>query len=178
MNARVALSSARTKSRRKVKVKNKELLTVVAVNSWKQVVGRLDQMLTSISDEGLQIQVTPGRNRVFYLIGHLTVIHDRLFLMLRLGDRSYPEFDAIFLDKPDQHAIDDISPAELRKAWADVNGKLTTAFETLRPEEWLEKHTAVSEQDFEKDPSRNRLAVLISRTNHASFHTGQIRLTR
>ena len=38
---------------------------------------------------------------------------------------------------------------------------------------WLERHAAVSEEDFAKDPSRNRFAVLLSRTNHLSYHLGQ-----
>jgi len=59
-----------------------------------------------------------------------------------------------------------------------VNSKLTAAFETLTPQQWLEKHTAVSAEDFAKDPTRNRLAVLMSRTNHAAFHTGQAALIK
>lgn len=159
-------------------MKSEALFATVAVNSWKQVIGRLDQLLSPVSDDFLQTKVAPGRNRIFYLIGHLTAVHDRMLPMLRFGERLHPEFDAIFLDNPDGKAVDEISPVELRKAWAEVNGKLTAAIEALRPEQWLERHTAVSEEDFEKDQSRNRLAVLLSRTNHASFHTGQIRLTQ
>jgi hypothetical protein len=32
----------------------------------------------------------------------------------------------------------------------------------------------VSDEDFAKDPGRNRLAVVPSRTNHMSYHLGQI----
>jgi hypothetical protein len=32
---------------------------------------------------------------------------------------------------------------------------------------------AVSEEDFAKDASRNRFAILLSRTNHLSYHLGQ-----
>jgi hypothetical protein len=39
--------------------------------------------------------------------------------------------------------------------------------------DWLVRHTAVSEPDFVKDPSRNRFAILLSRTNHLSYHLGQ-----
>jgi len=39
--------------------------------------------------------------------------------------------------------------------------------------DWRQRHTAVSEEDFAKDPSRNRFAVLLSRTNHLSYHLGQ-----
>jgi hypothetical protein len=36
----------------------------------------------------------------------------------------------------------------------------------------------VSEEDFAKDPTRNRLAVVLSRTVHVSFHTGQAVLAK
>jgi hypothetical protein len=32
------------------------------------------------------------------------------------------------------------------------------------------------EDDYAKDPTRNRLSVLLSRTNHMSYHLGQIPL--
>ena len=38
---------------------------------------------------------------------------------------------------------------------------------------WLQRYTAVSEEDFAKDASRNRFAILLSRTNHLSYHLGQ-----
>ena len=155
-----------------------ELLTGTALSSWKLVVSRLDQGIAALSDQDLQLEVAPGRNRIFYLVGHLTAVHDRLFPMLSLGDRVHPEFDEIFLDHPDRTFPDRVSPSQLRKAWSEVNGKLTAAFERLRPEEWLQRHNAVSVEDFAKEPLRNRLAVLLSRTNHASFHTGQIILAK
>jgi hypothetical protein len=105
-------------------------------------------------------------------------VHDRMLPLLGLGERLHPELDAAFLDNPDGPAANEVSTADLRKAWTEVNSKLTAAFEALRPAQWLEKHTAVSEQDFAKEPHRNRLSVLLSRTNHASFHSGQIRLTQ
>jgi hypothetical protein len=155
-----------------------EIFATVAVNSWKQVISRLDQMFSSIRDEELKQQVAPGRNRVFYLLGHLTAVHDRMFTLLGVGERLHPELDAPFLENPDKPAANEISAADLRKAWTEVNSKLTAAFEALKPEQWLERHTSVSEQDFAKEPLRNRLSVLMSRTGHAAFHTGQVRLTR
>ena len=159
-------------------MRNEELFATVAVNSWKLVIGQLDKILSSLSDEDLQKEVSSGRNRILYLVGHLTAVHDRMFPLLGLGGRLHSELDAPFLDNPDRHTAHDASPSGLRKAWAEVNTKLTAAFDSLRPEQWLERHTAVSEDDFKKEPHRNRLAVLMSRTNHASFHTGQIRLAK
>lgn len=157
---------------------NDALIVSAAVGSWKQIVARLDKGLSAAGEEDLQTEVAPGRNRVFYLIGHLTAVHDRLFPLLSLGERLYPGFDKVFIENPDNKSSEGVSSAELRKAWTDVNSRLTAAFESLQPAQWLEKHTAVSEEDFSKDPSRNRLAVLLSRTNHASYHAGQIRLAQ
>jgi len=59
---------------------------------------------------------------------------------------------------------------------AKVNATLTSAIEALPAEDWLKKHESVSPEDFAKEPLRNRLSVLLSRTAHVQFHTGQIRL--
>lgn len=159
-------------------IHEKTLYIGTAIASWKQVIGRLDDLFLSLQDGELQREVSPGRNRVYYLIGHLTVVHDRLFPMLNLGDRLHPELDDAFLKNPDRTHPDEVTPASLREAWTEVNSKLTLAFERLSPEQWLEKHAAVSDEDFAKGPLRNRLSVLMGRTNHASFHAGQIRLAR
>ncbi len=155
-----------------------ELLTTAAVNSWKLVTSRLDEMIGSLTDADLDQVVAPGRNRVSYLIGHLVSVHDKMFALLGVGERLHPELDAEFLTSPDTHGPSSVSAADLRRLWTEVNTKLTSTMESLRPEQWLEKHTTVSDEDFAKDPQRNRLSVLLSRTNHASFHIGQIRLTR
>ena len=157
---------------------NEELFGLTALNSWKLVIGRLDQNLLTLTDEQLQKQVAPGKNRLFYLVGHLTAVHDRLFPLLGLGERLHPELDEPFLTNPDRAFPDSISASDLKKAWTEVNSKLTAAFERFTPEDWLQRHTAVSNEDFAKDPTRNRLGVVVSRTNHASFHSGQAVLAK
>lgn len=155
-----------------------ELPGINALQSWKQVIGRFDKALAELSDEQMQKQVAPGRNRLFYLLGHLTAVHDRLFALLGVGERLHAELDEPFISKPDGAVADPVSPSELRKAWAEVNSKLTAALEKFSAAEWVEKHTAVSDEDFATDPTRNRLAVVLSRTNHVSFHTGQMILAK
>jgi uncharacterized damage-inducible protein DinB len=155
-----------------------EMLSHTALHSWKLVIGRLDAVIAPLSDEQLQKQVAPGKNRLLYLVGHLTAVHDRMFPMLGLGERLHPELDDIYITSPDRTRPDPVSAAELKQAWSEVNTKLTASFEKLTPQQWLEKHTAVSDQDFAKDPTRNRLAVLMNRTNHAAFHTGQAALAK
>ena len=157
---------------------NEEVFVAVALNSWKAAIARVDHMFSEITDEGLQREIAPDKNRIYYLLGHLTAIHDRLFSMLDVGERLHPELDEEFIENPDRTFPVETPVADLRKAWSEVNASLTSSIEPLSVEEWLKKHGAVSAEDFDKDPLRNRLAVLMSRTNHASFHAGQIRLTK
>ena len=157
---------------------NEEILGVTVLNSWKLVINRFNKTLSELSDEHLQRQVAPGRNRVFYLLGHLTAMHDRMFPLLGLGDRLHPELDDAYITNADKVLVDPLSAIELRRAWNEVNDKLTAAFERFTLEDWLQKHAAVSDEDFIKDPMRNRLAVVMNRTNHASFHSGQVVLAK
>jgi uncharacterized damage-inducible protein DinB len=153
---------------------NEEIVSIALLNSWKLIINRFDKTLGDMTDEQLQQQVAPGKNRVFYILGHLTAMHDRMFPLLTLGERLHPELDDTYIAHPDGALADPISATELRRAWAEVNNALTAAFERFTLEDWLQKHTAVSDEDFVKDPTRNRLAVVMSRTNHASFHSGQV----
>lgn len=155
-----------------------EMLAYTALNAWKLVTDRFDGVIAPLSEAQLQKQVAPGKNRLLYLVGHLTAVHDRMFPLLGLGDRLHPELDEIYITNPDRAFSDPVPAAALKQAWSHVNGKLTAAFEKLTPAQWLEKHTAVSDEDFAKDPTRNRLAVLISRTHHVAFHTGQAALMK
>lgn len=157
---------------------NEEILGGTVLNSWRLVINRFNKTLSELSDEQLQRQVAPGRNRVFYLLGHLTAMHDRMFPLLGLGDRFHPELDEPYIANPDRVLADPLSATELRRAWAEVNDKLTRAFEGFTLEDWLQKHTAVSDEDFIKDPMRNRLAVVMNRTSHASYHAGQAAVTK
>jgi uncharacterized damage-inducible protein DinB len=157
---------------------NEEIPGGTVLNLWKLVISRFNKTLSELSDEQLQKQVAPGRNRVFYLVGHLLAVHDRMFPLLGLGDRLHPELDEIYVANPDRAFADPLSATELRRAWADVNDTLTAAFEKFTLEDWLQKHTAVSDEEFVKDPTRNRLAIVINRTSHASYHSGQVVLAK
>ena len=161
---------------RLIAVTSHELSVQVAINSWRLALERTNKTLSNLPDDQLLKEVAPGRNRLIYLWGHLTAINDAMFLILGLGERLHPELDAIFVSSPDK-AEAQLPPAgELRKYWNEINDKLLSQFATLSENEWLQRHNAVSEEDYAKDPTRNRLAVLLSRTNHMSYHLGQITL--
>ena len=155
-----------------------EFLVATVVSSWKQIVKRLDERLAALDDKQLERQVAPNKNRLLYLLGHLTAVHDRMLPLLAIGERLHPELDEAYLSNPDRTNADPLSAADLKKAWSQVNAAITSGVEKFSGDDWLKKHTAVSDEDFSKDPTRNRLAVFLNRTNHASFHTGQVALAR
>jgi hypothetical protein len=145
------------------------LFTRIALRTWKATVGRFDDIVAAASDDDLEREVTPGKSRLFYLIGHLTALHDRLFTVLGLGERNHAELDAEFGDERDAHRASRLSPRGLRETWNDVNATLLAGMERLTPEQWLEKPTA---------NQASRLSVLLGWTDHLSLHSTQIRLTR
>jgi DinB superfamily len=150
-----------------------QALVAAALNAWKSNIERADRLFSPLSDEQLQKEVAPGKNRLIYLWGHLTAVHDRMLPLLDLGQRLHPELDPLFLTNPDRTAAELPPAGEIKKFWNEVNSKLLAGFEGLSAVEWQQKHAQVSEEDFAKDPQRNRFSVLLSRTNHISFHLGQ-----
>ena len=154
-----------------------QILIDAALSSWQQVVTRVGSLCLGLSEEQLLVEVAPGKNRILYLWGHLTAVHDAMFSVLRMGERLHPELDAIFITQPDR-AQPLPQSAEIARCWEAIHTALLSTFATLGPHEWLERHANVSADEFEQNPTRNRLAVLLGRTNHASYHYGQMMLAK
>jgi hypothetical protein len=163
---------------RKLVMSTEQMFVAGAVKSWNGVISRLSGIFEGASDDRLQREIAPGKNRVVYLLGHLVVAHDRMLALLNLGERRYEHLDQAYFDNPDRSHPDPVTTSELKAAWHDISDRLGTALQSLTPLQWLEKHSAVSDADFAAAPTRNRLAILLSRTNHAALHTGQIILTK
>jgi hypothetical protein len=147
--------------------------TDLALRNWKANIHRADAFFGELSEEQLQEAIAPGRNRLIYLWGHLTAVNDALLPFLGLGERLHPELDAIFVSNPDRALPNTLSGKELKRIWDGTNDALWAAFSKLSPSEWLQKHTAVSEEDFLREPHRNRFTILLGRTGHLAYHLGQ-----
>ena len=147
-----------------------------ALRNWKLNLDRTDKFFAALSDEQLEREIAPGKNRLIYLWGHLTAVNDALLPLLGLGQRIRPELDAMFLSNPDRGIQDTLSREDLKRLWDEVNDALWSAFSRLSTSDWLQKHTAVSEEDFEKEPHRNRFTILLGRTAHLAYHLGQAKL--
>jgi hypothetical protein len=152
---------------------NEGSYAALGLKVWKAQIERADKLFGTLSSEEVLREIAPGRNRLLYLWGHLTATHDAMLPLLGLRERLHPEFDVAFVSNPDKSQAAIPSHLEVRQAWKTVNGELWKGFEKMSWSDWLEPHAAVSEEDFAKDASRNRFAILLSRTNHLSYHLGQ-----
>jgi hypothetical protein len=144
-----------------------------AVHAWIQNLERAGTLFSGLSEQQLQNDVAPGKNRLIYLWGHLIAVHDAMLPLLALGPRLHPELDDAFLKRADRSVADLPSAADLKRYWDEVNGTLLKGIGAFTASDWAQKHTAVSIEDFAANPLRNRLSILLSRTGHVAYHLGQ-----
>jgi uncharacterized damage-inducible protein DinB len=156
----------------------KNVLSKIAKQAWQGQVDRTTKFINELSEDQLKREIAPGKNRGVYLMGHLITVHDAIPEILGFGKRKYPGYKQIFLDSPDKSIADIPSLGELRQAWSEVHERLKTEFDKMPADGWFTRHESMTDEDFEKDPARNKLSVLVGRTNHLSYHFGQLRLLK
>lgn len=150
----------------------------MVLDRWYGSIKNWNNHLDSLTDEQLQKEIAPGKNRGIYLLGHLIAVHDDMLILLDMGEKLYPELNEAFIKSPDKATSQIPSAKELRSFWARQNEILQQKFDSLSTEEWFEKHTAVSAEDFANEPHRNKLNIIITRTSHLQYHTGQLVLLK
>lgn len=155
-----------------------EIILKMVFDRWNASIKSGDNLINSLSDEALLKQIAPGKNRGIYLLGHLIAVHDDMLILLNMGEKLYPELNEPFIKSPDNISTPMPSVADLRAYWTRQCEVLKQKFESLKQEEWFEKHTAVSEEDFAMEPSRNKLNIIITRTSHLQYHLGQMVLLK
>jgi hypothetical protein len=159
-------------------METKDLFIDMALKAWYIQLARTSELINGFTDEQWWGEIAPGRNRGIYLVGHLIAIHDAMNDILGLGQRLHPELEEAFVKNPDKTGFDMPSIELLKQYWKDVHENLSSQFQKMDADEWFKKHNAVTEELFAKEPTRNKLNVLINRTNHAAFHLGQLRLLK
>ena len=105
-------------------------------------------------------------------------MNDALLPLLGIGERLHPEFDGMFVSNPDRSVQLTVSGQSLKTAWQEINQKLWEGFSKFSASDWAHRHAAVSEEDFEREPHRNRFTALLGRTAHLAYHVGQATLAR
>jgi len=154
------------------------LLVKMTLTAWDTQNNYLDKLINSLTDEQLSKEITSGRNTGIYLLGHLIAVSDALLPLLGFGDRLFPALENVFIKTPDKSGLDMPGVNELKENLKAVNAKLAAAFQSATVDVWLGRHTTVSAEDFAKEPHRNKLNVVISRTNHMANHIGQMLLLK
>ena len=152
------------------------LLVKMILMAWDAQNSYLNKLISSLTDEQLAKEITPGKNTGVYILGHLIAVSDGMLPLLGFGDRLFPEMEEVFINNPDKSGRVFPTVTELKQRLEAVNTKLNSHFKSTDIDGWLTRHTAVSSEDFVKEPHRNKLNVVINRTGHMAYHIGQMRL--
>jgi uncharacterized damage-inducible protein DinB len=134
----------------------------------------MQKVFESISDENYNKPVVPNGNSPSWLLGHLVDADDSLFELFGIGGRMHPELKTIYHHERGANQTGHLSKSELMTKWKSISAELDKAFKSWKESDWMSRHTAVNEEDFKKEPHRNRLNVMLSRVGHKASHLGQI----
>ena len=156
----------------------KQLLIKSVFDSWNTKIKEANTLIDSLTDEQLQKEIAPGKNRGIYLLGHLAAVHDQMLPILDFGKPHYEHLNELFHDKPDKAVADLPQISNLRIYWKNANENVNARLSKLTPDEWFQKHTSISAEDFAKEPHRNKLNVVLNRTMHLAYHLGQLVLLK
>src|SRR5260370_8060353 len=80
---------------------NEQRLIDGALRAWKFNEERIENFFRPLSEEQLQQEIMPGRNRLIYLWGHIAAVNDAFFPLFGLGPKRYPDLHTMFLKNPD-----------------------------------------------------------------------------
>lgn len=159
-------------------MEGQQLFAEMALKAWHTQVSRADKVISALDNEDLGKPVAPGRNRVYYLLGHLVAVNDSMIGLFGLGERQYAQLDEDFVKSPDRAGLLEPDMETLREYWKKSNETLSRYFEQMSGADWFSKHTAMTDEDLQNDPGRNKLSVLLNRTNHLAYHLGQMILVK
>jgi hypothetical protein len=150
------------------------LFVKMAIDNWHLQNDRLQKLLETLTDEQLANPTAPGRNTGRYLVGHLAAVHDAMLPLLGFTDKLFPALTALFITSGENTSMAYPPLGELRSNLRQVTATLEEYFNSLPPSAWFSRHTAMTDDDLVKEPHRNKLNVLLNRTNHLSYHFGQL----
>jgi hypothetical protein len=154
----------------------RQLPIQAALNVWESNVSRTRKLWDALTQEQLMREITPGKNRGVYLLGHLLAYHDAYGGLLGITERAYPELDVVFINNPDKAGLPMPDQPTMKRQWDRVHQRLADHMAQLSPDNWFGPHTAVTQEEFARQPHRSKFNVLLNRTNHLSYHLGQLRL--
>ena len=155
-----------------------QTMVKMVLDRWNGAINTFTDLVNSLADDQLMKGIAPGKNRGIYVLGHIVAVHDDMLPTLNFGNKLYPELLDIFVRSRDKAVAQIPSATELRAFWKSLNEQTAEKMNSLSADDWFSKHNSVSAEDFAKEPHRNKLNVIISRTTHLSYHTGQLVLLK
>lgn len=153
---------------------DKELFIKMVISNWELQNTRFNKLLDTLTSEQMATPTAPGRNTGVWILGHLIAVNDGMIPLLGFGDKLFPELEVHFIGEKEKAGTAAPSLDTLKAHWHTLNAKLTAYFTELPADEWFTRHNSISPEDFEKEPHRNKLNILINRTNHETYHLGQL----
>ena len=102
-----------------------EITLKMVFDRWYALIKNFDTTLNELTDEQLQKEIAPGKNRGIYLLGHMIAVHDDMLRLLDLGDKMHPELFEPFITSPDKTVSE--LPSSCRER--DLNLSINDIFE-------------------------------------------------
>ncbi len=146
----------------------------ICLLQWDAYNKRMEKMIESTSSDNFSKAIVPGGNSPSWLFGHLADTDDKLLELFGIRQRMYPELSTIYHHERGANQEGHLSKDELLKKWKAISAELDRAFKAMNESDWHARHVAVTEEDFKKEPHRNKLNVMLSRVTHKASHLGQI----
>jgi len=155
-----------------------KILTKQVLDSWNIQIKSAQKLTDQLDDNQLELEIAPNKNTGKYLPGHLIAVSNGMLPLLGFGEKHYPELEIPFVRTPDKNGQDGPDIPTLRQNWKGINQKLSDQFMLLNTSDWLARHTTDTEGAFLKEPHRNKINVVMSRTSHLAYHPGQLAMLR
>jgi crotonobetainyl-CoA:carnitine CoA-transferase CaiB-like acyl-CoA transferase len=146
----------------------------ICLLQWTTYNTRMQKVFDSIDDKRYFEPIAEGSNSPSWILGHLVETEDNLLVLFGIRERLYPDLKDIYHHKRESNQTGHLSKDELVKRWKAVSAELDKAFKSWSESNWMGRHNAVSEEDFRKEPHRNKLNVMLSRVGHKASHLGQV----
>ncbi|MBL7875336.1 MAG: DinB family protein [Cyclobacteriaceae bacterium] len=146
----------------------------ICLLQWNTYNRRMLKVFETISDADFTRPIVAGGNSPSWLLGHLVETDDALLELLGIGKRMFPDLATIYHHNLESNQSGHLSKIELVSRWQAILAKLDSTFSSMSEADWHARHTVVSEEDFKKEPHRNKLNVMLTRVTHKASHLGQI----
>ncbi len=131
--------------------------------------------INSLTDEEFEMELSPGKNRGVWILGHMITSDDEFSVFMGKGDLLFPYYPELFGQGSKLQPLQSYPEvSELRQQWNDVIEKNKNIYENLKDEELEQPHNNIVEgkEDFFKTKAR----VIMAWHLHQMYHAGQLGL--